>query len=85
MTRIRLNLDRLILRGVEPLEAKALAETLQSQLLELLAERERRKQWARSHRTPLLKLGRIPLQAGITGARKFGAQMADAIGRGLKP
>jgi len=32
-----------------------------------------------------LKLGRMPLEAGTAGVRKFGKQMAHAVGRGLKP
>jgi hypothetical protein len=85
MSRIRLNIDRLVLKGFEPLEGKALAEALQAQLSQVLADPAARTGWARSHRTPVLKLGGMPLQAGTTGASKFGGQVAHAVGRGLKP
>ena len=85
MSRIRLTIDRLVLNGLDPWEGKALVETLRSQLSETLADRQLRAEWARSHRTPVLKLGRMPLEAGAAGARKFGKQMARAVHRGLKP
>jgi len=85
MSRIRLNIDRLVLTGFQPLEAKALAEALQSQLSEVLSDRITRREWARSDRIPVLQLGRMPLEAGCVGAGKFGKRMAQAVGKGLKP
>ena len=85
MSRIHLTIDRLVLHGLEPRESKALVETLRTQLSQTLSDRATRAEWARSHRTPVLKLGRMPLEAGTAGARKFGKQMARAMGRGLKP
>lgn len=84
MTRIRMNIDRLVLNGFQQLEGKALAQALQSQLLEVLAEPAARSEWAISHCTPVLKLGRMPLEAGPAGTSRFGRQMAKSIGRGLK-
>ena len=85
VSRIRLTIDRLRLNGLESGDAKALAETLRAHLPQVLSQRALRANWARSHRTPVLKLGRMPLDAGTAGARKFGKQMARAVGRGLKP
>jgi hypothetical protein len=85
MSRIRLNIDRLVLTGFQPLEAKALAEALQSQLSEVLSDGFTRREWARSYRAQVLKLGPMPIGAGPAGGRKFGAGMARAIGKGLKP
>jgi hypothetical protein len=85
MTRIRVHIDQLVLNGFEQSEGKALAEALQSQLSRGLAEDTSRNDWARSHRTPVLKLGRMPLQAGTTGAASFGNRMAKAMAKGLKP
>jgi hypothetical protein len=84
VSRIRVNIDRLVLNGFEQREGKAVGEALQSQLSEMLSNRAARGEWARSHRTPVLKLGRMPLEAGTTGAGKFGTQIAKAVGRGLK-
>ncbi len=85
MSHIRLSIDRLTLHGVEPGDVKALTEALRTQLSQVLSDRAVRARWARSHRTPVLKLGRMPLEAGAAGARKFGKQLGIAVGRGLKP
>jgi hypothetical protein len=85
MSRIRLNIDHLVLKGFEPLEGKELANALETELQHVLANPARRGEWARSHRTPVLKLGRMPRQAGTSGASKFGKEVANAVGRGLKP
>ena len=83
MSRIHLKIDRLVLNGLHPGQDKVLVETLRAQLLHILSDRASRGEWARSHRTPVLKLGRVPIDAGAAGARKFGAQVARRIGRGL--
>ena len=85
MSRIRVNIDRLVLNGFAPLEGKALAAALQSQLSQGIADATPRQDWARSHRTPVLKLGRMSLQTGTAGANGFGKQVARAVVRGLKP
>jgi hypothetical protein len=85
VSRICLHIARLVLNGVGQLEGKALAEALQSQLSRDLTDATSRNDWARSHRTPMLKLGRMPLPAGTTGASSFGTQLARAVVRGLKP
>jgi len=82
---IRVHIDRLVLNGVGRPEGKALAEALQSQLSQSLADPASRAGWARSHRTPVLKLGRMALPAGTSGATSFGKQMGRAVVRGLKP
>ena len=85
MSRIRLNIDRLVLNGFEAAEGRALAQALQTQLSQVLADGATRAQWARTHRTPVLKLGRMPLEAGTSGANELGKQVAHAVGQGLKP
>ena len=85
MSRIRLTIDRLVLNGFDALEGKALSEALRAQLSESLSDRATQAEWARSHRTLMLKLGRMPLEAGTIGAGKFGRQVARAMGKALKP
>jgi hypothetical protein len=84
MSRITVTIDRLVLQGIDRADSKALVETLRQQLSQILGDRAARGEWARSRRAPVLKLGRMPLEAGPGGSRKFGASMARAIGRGLK-
>lgn len=85
VSRIRLTIDRVVLNGVEHVEARALAAALESQLSQVLADTATRHTWARPHRTPVLKLGRMTLQPGTTGAQHFGTALGRAVGRGLKP
>jgi hypothetical protein len=85
MSQVRVTIDRLVLKGLEPTERKALVEGLQRELSQVLSDPATRAEWARSHRTPVLRLGRLPLEPGTSGGRKFGKQMARALGRGLKP
>jgi hypothetical protein len=85
MRRIQLTIDQLVLKGFEPADRRTLIEGLQTELSQLLSDPSARTAWARSHRTPVMKLGRMPLEAGPSGGRKFGASVARAIGKGLKP
>jgi hypothetical protein len=85
MSRITLNIDRLVLKGFEPGDRNALVQGLQAELSRVLADPVTRAEWARSHRTPVLRLGRMPIEPGPAGGRKFGAGLARAIGKGLKP
>ena len=85
VSRIRMNIDRLVLNGFEQHEARALSEDLQSQLLHVLADKIGRNDWMRSHRTPVVKLGAVPLEHGTSGTRKLGRRIGRAVGKGLKP
>lgn len=85
MSRIRLNIERLVLNGFAPAEARALANALRSQLQQVLLERTGGERWARPYRTPLLRLGPLPLEAGIAGTRRLGLRVGQAIGKRLKP
>jgi hypothetical protein len=82
---IRVTIDRLVLKGLESADRKALVEGLQAELSRVLADPAARAEWARSHRTPVLRLGHLPLESGAAGGRTFGHGLARAIGKGLKP
>ena len=64
MSRVRVNVDRVVLNGFEQLEGRALVEALHSQLSDVLRDATARRDWARSHRTPVLRLGPIALDPG---------------------
>jgi hypothetical protein len=85
MSRIRVTIDRLALRGFEPAAGKSLAQALERELGRILADPATRAQWTRSRRTPVLRLGAMPLEPGVTGAGKLGAGIARAIGQGARP
>lgn len=85
MSRIRMTVDRMVLTGVDSGAQKTLVEGLRTELAQVLSDRTRRAEWARPHRTPVLKLGRMLLEPGSAGSRHFGKRMARSIGKGLKP
>ncbi len=85
MSRVRVTIDALVLKGLEPVERKAMVEGLHAELSRVLADPATRGAWAHSHRTPVLRLGRIPIEPGAAGGRTFGKGMVRAIRKGLKP
>jgi hypothetical protein len=85
MSRVSVTIDQLVLKGLEPAERKALIEGLQAELSGLLSDRATRAEWARPHRTPVMKLGAVPFEPGAAGGRKLGMSVARAIRKGLKP
>jgi hypothetical protein len=84
MSRIRVSIGRVVLQGLEQGREKPLIESLRAQLSEMLQEPRTRADWARVHRISVLRLGRMPIETGSSGARRFGANVARGIGRGLK-
>ena len=85
VSQVRVTIDRVVFRGLETADRKALVEGLQGELSRVLADPAARAEWAKSHRTPVLKLGRMPLEPGPAGARRFGGGLARAVGARLKP
>jgi len=85
MSRIRLTIDQLTLRGFDAADGRAVIEGLRAELARVLSNPSTRAEWARAHHTPVLRLGRMPLEPGTAAGRKFGQGMARAIGKGLKP
>ncbi len=85
MSKIHVTIDRLVLSEIDPAARAAFVDGLKDQLTRMLAEREGREAWARSHRTPVLRLGQVAQAPGVSGARRLGGQVARGIGKGLKP
>jgi hypothetical protein len=84
MTRIDVTIDRLVLNGLEAGNRQALVDALQGELSRVLSDPTSRAGWARSQRTPVVRLGPLPLDPGPAGSRKLGQGMARAIGKGLQ-
>jgi len=82
MSRIRVHIDRLVLNGFDPGQRQALAEGLQAELGRVLAGQG--GTW-RGERIPALRLGRLPLDPGLSGSRSLGMRVASAIGKRLQP
>ena len=70
MSRIRVNIDHLVLKGFEPGNHKAFVEGLQAELSRVLADPATRAQWDSSKRTPVLKLARTHMESRHSGERK---------------
>jgi hypothetical protein len=86
MSRVRVTIDELALKGLEPLQRQALVEGLRAELSRVLKDPASRRAWARAHRTPVIKLGPMTLEPGIAGGVKFGSGLARGIIAGkLKP
>lgn len=83
VSRIRVHIDQVVFRGIPPADRKAVLEGLQSELWRMLAQPMAGMTLEHSYRTPVLKLGRMPLQPGPSGGRKFGVKLASAITKRL--
>lgn len=86
--RLNIHVDRLVLRGVDPLDKLALTNALKAELANVLGAPGFRASFDRSdvHRTiPALRLGRMPFEPGQAGARALGRGVARGIGKGIKP
>jgi hypothetical protein len=84
VSRIRVNIDHVALQGFDPAQRTALIEGLKNELTSSLANLAEHAAF-KSKRAPVLRLGKFPLQPGLQGSRAFGASIAHAIGRSVKP
>lgn len=82
MTRVRVTIDQLNLKGLDAGAEKALAQALKTELARVLSDPVAR---AASQRTPVVKLGSMPLEPGAAGGRRFGAALAQNIVKKVKP
>jgi len=77
--RVTLDIERLVLRGVDPADQRAIAAGLKAELVKVLGDGDG---LGVSRRTPVLRVGGPA--PGASG-RDLGAGVARAIGKGLKP
>jgi hypothetical protein len=85
MSRVHVIIDELALKGLEPVERRALVDGMRAELSCVLSGPADRRDWGRSHRTPVIKLGQMTLEQGAAGGRALGVKLAGAIGRRLRP
>lgn len=85
MSGVHVTIDRVVLSGMDAAQRAAFVRGLKNELTRTLANPESRSAWARSHRTPVLRLGGERFDCTIGGAGRLGGQVARGIGKGLKP
>jgi hypothetical protein len=78
--RVSVTIDRLVLRGMDPAARTAFVDGLRRELVQVLADPAARAEMQGSRRTPVLRLGQMPLGEGLAGARSLGRSVARAIG-----
>jgi hypothetical protein len=83
MSRIHVNIERIVLRGIDPADRQALVNGLNTELARMLADPAARAAIAQSRRTPVLRLGKLSMGQGTAGARALGGGIARAIGKGI--
>jgi hypothetical protein len=77
--RVNVQIDRLVLRGVDPLDQRAFADSLQAELKRTLALPHARAGITGSSAMPNLRLGKLALQPGAAGAKNLAAGVARRV------
>lgn len=85
MSRIRVTIDHVVLRGIQPAERQAILDGLREELQTVLSDPVARAAWSRSHHAPVLRLGQMTLVPGPTGGRTFARGLIRALGRRIGP
>lgn len=80
---VHITIDRIVLRGIDPSDRQAIVSGMKAELARILADPSTRAAISQSRRTPVLRLGKMPLAQGSAGARKLGGGIARAIGKGI--
>ena len=90
MSRIDLHIDRVVLRGFKGMDLQArqaLVQGLQTELTRIMANPAARANLTQnqpgSRRTPVLRIGKVPMAQDAAGARRMGSQIAKSIGKGI--
>lgn len=81
---LSLHIERVVLRGVDAADRQAFVNGLRAELARVLGDPLLRAALTSSRRTPVLKLGKMPMEPGMAGTRKLGGGIARAIGKGIK-
>lgn len=85
MSRVRVRIGQIAVRGLDAAASAAVIEGLRVELARALRDASAATLPARSHRTPVMKLAPLTLQPGNSGARQLGVKAAGAIARKVRP
>jgi hypothetical protein len=84
MSRVRVTIDRLALKGFERGREKAFAEGLQAELARSLGDPAARADLAQSRRMAVLRVGPLPHEPGAAGMRTLAGGISTAIAGAVK-
>ncbi|CAH1388053.1 hypothetical protein [Candidatus Nitrotoga sp. M5] len=84
MKRVVLHIDRLVLKGFRNEDRHGIAEGLQQELTRLITDSQVAQQLAVNGDVSRLRVGSIQIDQGAK-PQKIGLQVAQGIGRGMKP
>ncbi|HEY2471694.1 MAG TPA: hypothetical protein VGI45_28165 [Terracidiphilus sp.] len=84
MRRIQVEIDRVVLRGMDPLQRSAFLESLKDSLRKTLSDPVAARAWTHSARTPVLRLTSELRDASPASARRLGSSVARSIGKGVR-
>jgi hypothetical protein len=82
--RATIHIDRVVLRGVDPQQAKAIVEGLRTELATVFSSAAFRARFRSGQSVGVIRLGSVPLGAGRAGAKRFGVAVARAAGKGMR-
>jgi hypothetical protein len=79
-----IHIDRVVLSGVDPQQAKAIVEGLRAELASLFSSAAFRGKLRNARSADVIRVGSVPLGAGRAGAKRFGVAVARAAGKGMR-
>ncbi len=82
--RATIHIDRVVLRGVDRQQAKAIVESLRAELANLFSSAAFRGKLRNGRSAEVIRLGSVPLGAGRAGAKRFAAAVARGAGKGMR-
>lgn len=82
--RTTIHIDRVVLHGVDPQQARVIVESLRAELATVFSSAAFRSRLRHGGSAQVIRLGSMPLGAGRAGAKRFGAAIARAAGKGMR-
>lgn len=83
MKRVDLHIDRLILRGFRPEDARGVAAGMRDELARMLSEPNAAQRLTANGDVPRLRIGGVQIGKGAK-PRQVGLTVAQGIGKGMK-
>ena len=79
-----IHIDRVVLHGVDPQQARAIVEGLRAELAAVFSSAAFRSRLGNGRNAEVIRVGSVPLGSGRAGAKRFGAAVARAAGKGMR-